>query len=109
MSPAVSLPPTPGWSRSWSVGSPTGPRRRRLGVVWIGLFVGWVVWFLFAEVGLYEVTEKARLEIKSAAHVVATPVGGAVVENRLTIGRQVAAGAVDRGTGPGSRATPSRP
>jgi len=38
--------------------------------------------------------DRARLEVKSAAHPVATPVGGQIVETRLTIGRRVEIGEV---------------
>jgi membrane fusion protein (multidrug efflux system) len=58
------------------------------------LLVGWVAWFLFGRVTVYEVTEKGRLETQSTAHAVATPVGGQVVETRLTLGREVTAGEV---------------
>src|SRR5437879_5566513 len=59
-----------------------------------GILAAWAAWFLLAEVAVYEVTEKARLEVESAAHGVAAPVGGQVTQTRLTIGRTVRAGDV---------------
>ena len=39
------------------------------------LFGGWTAWMLLGQVAVYEVSERARLEVKSAAHPVASPVG----------------------------------
>lgn len=71
-------------------------RSRRLFVeaLIVALFLGWTVWLLFARVAVFEVSERARLEVKSAAHPVAAPVGGQIVETRLTIGRRVEVGEV---------------
>jgi multidrug resistance efflux pump len=69
-------------------------RSRRLFVEAL-LFVllgGWTAWMLLGRVSVFEVSERARLEVKSAAHPVAAPVGGQIVETRLTIGRYVEAG-----------------
>jgi membrane fusion protein (multidrug efflux system) len=60
----------------------------------VALFLGWTLWLLFGRVVVFEVSERARLEVKSAAHAVAAPVGGQVIETRLTIGRPVEAGEV---------------
>jgi membrane fusion protein (multidrug efflux system) len=56
------------------------------------LFVGWIAWILLGRVAVFEVSDRARLEVKSAAHPVAAPVGGQIVETRLTIGQYVEAG-----------------
>jgi multidrug resistance efflux pump len=56
------------------------------------LLAAWVAWFLLGRVTVYEVTDRARLEVKSAAHPVATQVAGKVIETRLAIGRDVKAG-----------------
>jgi membrane fusion protein (multidrug efflux system) len=71
-------------------------RSRRLFVeaLIVALFLGWTVWLLLARVAVFEVSERARLEVKSAAHLVAAPVGGQIVETRLTIGRRVEVGEV---------------
>jgi membrane fusion protein (multidrug efflux system) len=71
-------------------------RSRRLFVeaLIVALFLGWTVWLLFARVAVFEISERARLEVKSAAHPVAAPVGGQIVETRLTIGRRVEVGEV---------------
>jgi membrane fusion protein (multidrug efflux system) len=71
-------------------------RSRRLFVEAL-LFVligGWTAWMLLGQVAVYEVSERARLEVKSAAHPVASPVGGQIRETRLTIGRYVEAAEV---------------
>jgi membrane fusion protein (multidrug efflux system) len=69
-------------------------RRRGLGILLVALLAGWVVWFLFGHVPVYEVTTKARLEVTSAAHPVAARVAGQVAWTRLTIGHDVQAGDV---------------
>jgi membrane fusion protein (multidrug efflux system) len=53
------------------------------------LLAAWAAWFLFGQVTVYEVTDKARLEVKSAAHPVATQVAGKIVKTQLAIGREV--------------------
>jgi multidrug resistance efflux pump len=53
------------------------------------LLAAWTAWFLLGQVAVYEVTSQARLEMKSAAHVIAAPVGGLVTETRFTLGREV--------------------
>jgi membrane fusion protein (multidrug efflux system) len=58
------------------------------------MFVGWLSWFFFADVGVYEVSAKARLEVQSAPHLVASPLAGRVVETRMAIGRAVSCGDV---------------
>jgi membrane fusion protein (multidrug efflux system) len=69
-------------------------RRLFIEVLIVALILGWTLWLLFGRVVVFEVSERARLEVKSAAHPVAAPVGGQVVETLLTIGRRVEAGDV---------------
>lgn len=73
-----------------------GERRgRRLVALGLGVVIaGWGVWFVFGRVASYEITGKARLEVSSAAHPIAAPVAGQIVQTRLTIGRAVQAGDV---------------
>src|SRR6516165_2946810 len=59
-----------------------------------GIVVAWAAWFLLADVAVYEVSEKARLEVESAAHAIAAPVAGKIIQTQLTIGRTVRAGEV---------------
>jgi membrane fusion protein (multidrug efflux system) len=67
--------------------------RRRVGAPLVaGLLLAWIVWSLYGRVSVYEVTDRARLEVVTSAHPVAAPVEGRVVEDRLTIGREVRAG-----------------
>jgi len=58
------------------------------------LLIAWSAWFGLRRVTIYEVTRQARLEVQSAAHPVAAPVGGRVVETRLAVGRDVRFGEV---------------
>jgi multidrug resistance efflux pump len=68
---------------------------RRISTPLIGvLLLAWLAWFLLGRVAVYEVTDRARLEVKEAAHPVAAQVEGRVVETRLTIGREVRTGDV---------------
>ena len=68
--------------------------RRRLGVPLLGLaLAAWTAWFLLGRVAVYEVTDRARLEVQSSAHPLAAPVDGRVLESRLT----------DRPRGPAGR------
>jgi multidrug resistance efflux pump len=56
------------------------------------LLVAWCAWGLFGSVSVYAVSEQARFEVDEAAHTVAPIVGGIVVSNTLTLGREVQAG-----------------
>jgi membrane fusion protein (multidrug efflux system) len=66
--------------------------RFRVGLVLGVVAAGWLAWFLFGEVAVYEVSDRARLEVNQASLAVAAPVAGRVLESRLTLGRQVQAG-----------------
>lgn len=55
---------------------------------------GWVAWSAAARITLYEITGSARLEVDRAAYAVQAPVLGRVVETRLAVAREVAAGDV---------------
>jgi membrane fusion protein (multidrug efflux system) len=69
--------------------------RRRIGPPLIAaVLLAWTTWFLLGRVAVYEVTDRARLEVKAAAHPLAAPVDGRVLETRLTIGREVREGEV---------------
>jgi membrane fusion protein (multidrug efflux system) len=71
-------------------------RSRRWVVELTGITVlgAWLAWSLLARVGVYEVTEKARLEAEQAVHTIAAPVAGRVLRTHLAIGRAVRAGEV---------------
>jgi len=58
------------------------------------LLGAWVLWFVLGRVRVYEVTDQARLEVANRVHGVSARVGGRVVESRLALGREVAAGEV---------------
>jgi membrane fusion protein (multidrug efflux system) len=60
----------------------------------VGLLAGWSAWLLLGRVTVYQTSDRARLEVGSSVHPIAAPVGGRVVETRLAVGREVAAGEV---------------
>jgi multidrug resistance efflux pump len=70
------------------------PRRRSIALLVGTLAISWAAWFLLARVPVYEVAETARLEVKAAAHPIATQVDGRVLTTNLAIGREVVAGEV---------------
>src|SRR4051812_9323470 len=71
-----------------------GTASRAVALTAAPLVLAWAGWFVCGKVTVYEVTEKARLEVVRAARPVAAQVGGRVVETRLTIGREVREGDV---------------
>src|SRR5262249_51101848 len=71
-----------------------GPRRRLASLGVAVLLAGWSAWSFLGRVAVYEVSASARLEVQSAAHCVAAPVGGKVARTDLAIGREVDAGEV---------------
>lgn len=70
------------------------PPRRAARLLLAAILMAWGAWFLGGRVTIYEVTGRARLEVRSAAHPVAAPVGGRVDETNLAVGREVRAGEV---------------
>lgn len=54
----------------------------------------WFFWATRARIGLYEVTENARLEIANAAYPLQAPIGGRVIAVSLAIGQEVKEGDV---------------
>jgi multidrug resistance efflux pump len=70
-------------------------RPRVIGLVSAALLLfGWSAWFAYGRVTVYEVTERALLEVTRAAHPVATRVDGRVVRTSLELGKEVKAGEV---------------
>jgi multidrug resistance efflux pump len=65
-------------------------RRTAWGLLLAAALLGaWGAWFLCARVTVYAVSHSARLEVEQAAHPVAAPVSGRVIDTRLTVGQQV--------------------
>lgn len=58
------------------------------------LLVGWAAWFFGAELSVYAVSERARLEVDNEAHPVEARVSGQVVATALELGRIVQEGDV---------------
>ena len=54
----------------------------------------WGVWAAKASVTVYEVSDRARLEVDRAPHPVDSPIAGTVRESRLQLDRDIAAGDV---------------
>lgn len=74
-----------------------GDTSRYANIAWLlcgTLLVGWAVWFLFGSVTVYEISRRARLEVRQASHHVASPLHRNVVSTELSIGREVQAGDV---------------
>ena len=53
-----------------------------------GLLSAWGAWFIGAQVALYAVSDRARLEMSQAAHPVEAPVAGRVVATYLVLARK---------------------
>jgi multidrug resistance efflux pump len=58
------------------------------------LLAGWLAWFCFGSVTVYEISSRARLEVRNASHPVATLIPSKVVSTALVIGKEVEAGDV---------------
>src|SRR5262245_24294847 len=58
------------------------------------LLAGWLSWFLFARVSVYDTSLAARLEVDAASYRVDAPVSGRVVRSLLVLGQEVKAGDV---------------
>jgi multidrug resistance efflux pump len=59
-----------------------------------GLLIAWTAWFTRGRVAIYEVTDRARLEVHQAAHPIDARVAGRVVATHLDLGRNVKTGDV---------------
>lgn len=74
-------------------------RDRFLGGGWIlavgvVLFSAWVAWFFLARIQLYEVTDRARIEVAASSFPVASEVSGRVIENHMELALWVEKGDV---------------
>ena len=63
-------------------------------VVAIVLLAGWLAWFCFGQVTLYEVSRQARIEVQQAAHPVSALMPSRILATSLAIGQEVRAGDV---------------
>jgi membrane fusion protein (multidrug efflux system) len=71
------------------------PTRNIVLLVLTAIFLAlWAGWFVLSQVGVYAVTDVARLEVDHENHPVGAPVGGRVVAVDLAVGRSVRAGEV---------------
>ena len=72
-----------------------GVRRHTVGLLTAVVLLSiWFAWFLFARVAVYEVTDRARLEVELASHPVAAELGGRVVRTALRLGKGVKTGEI---------------
>jgi len=53
------------------------------------LLAGWMAWFCFANITVYEISSKARLEVNHSAHPIAVLVAGKVVSTAISLGQEV--------------------
>ncbi len=56
------------------------------------LLAAWCGWFFLSQVTVYEVSQRARLEVHQSAHPVTAAVASKVHVNRMMLGREVLAG-----------------
>jgi multidrug resistance efflux pump len=66
-------------------------------LAWIAggiLLAGWLIWLFFGTVTVYEISRRARVEVRSAPHHVAALAASKVVSTSLLIGREVRVGDV---------------
>ena len=64
-------------------------------VAWVVAFAclgAWLWWFAFGGVTVYEISRKARLEVKQSPHTVAPPMAGKLAVSNLVMGNMVKAG-----------------
>ncbi|MEQ1528075.1 MAG: HlyD family efflux transporter periplasmic adaptor subunit [Methylococcales bacterium] len=54
----------------------------------------WLLWFCFARITVYQVSNNARLEVKQSTHPIAALVAGKVIAISVTLGQLVQAGEV---------------
>ena len=65
--------------------------------IWLAALVllgGWLTWFCFGRVTLFEVSRQARIEVQQAAHPVAALMPSRILSTSLAIGQEVRAGDV---------------
>lgn len=58
------------------------------------LLGGWMTWFFFGAVNVYEVSKRARIEVRQAAHSLEASLPGRIVSTSLIIGQEVKLGDV---------------
>jgi len=66
-------------------------------VAWLiaGLILaGWLAWFFFAKITVYEISTKARLEVNRSANPIVSLVANKIVSTSLSLGQEVQAGDV---------------
>lgn len=56
------------------------------------LLAGWLAWFAWGTVTVYEISRQARIEVQQAPHALASLIPGRVASTTLVIGQQVRAG-----------------
>ncbi|HEV7390321.1 MAG TPA: hypothetical protein VGO08_01660, partial [Burkholderiales bacterium] len=58
------------------------------------LLVGWLSWFFFSKVTVYELSKRARLEVQQSAHPIAALIASRIVATSLALGQEVQPGDV---------------
>jgi len=82
------------FSRSMRSLHADGRSRRAIWFLLIPVVVlaAWTTWFVKSHVARYEVTDRARLEVDQAVHVMQAPISGRIVYSGLVLGRELKAG-----------------
>ncbi len=58
------------------------------------IIVAWLTWFFFAQISVYEISNKARLEVDHSAHPIAAMVAGKIESVSFSLGQNVTEGDV---------------
>ena len=58
------------------------------------VLAAWIAWSAGSRLSVYEVSEKARIEVDRAVNAIESPVAGRVFESRMVLGKEVVAGEV---------------
>jgi membrane fusion protein (multidrug efflux system) len=83
------------FERTWRALDADSSWLKTLGIAFFALLLaGWLLWFVYGQVHVYEVSRKTSLEAAVAAHPVATRISGRVLVAHLELGRRVKAGEV---------------
>src|SRR5690349_6063426 len=61
-------------------------------VVAVALLAAWTLWFVFAKVTIYRVSDQARLETAARVHPMDAAIAGRIVKTSLELGRSIQAG-----------------
>jgi len=61
-------------------------------IIAFAIIGSWLAWLVLARVSVYETSESGRIEVDTSLYPIAAPVSGRVMNNYVTVGREVRAG-----------------